>query len=145
MRNHYMNGDGERAGSAPSTHRPPPPVDGAVLARLRQDVGEQILRSFAGTYLDLLDRRLAHIDLAIARQDGAGALRDVPDLRIGSAMLGAGRLAVLTEALERLQRSDRTATAAALLPGIRSEAGAVAAALRADEDGGGSSPHPPNL
>ena len=120
-----------------------PPVDHAVLASLRQDVGQQVLRSFVRTYIDLLISRLAHIERALERRDSADALQDVPDLRTSSAMLGAGRLAELTEALEQLLGRGRIGAAAALLPGIRGEAAAVVLALRsADDDRADPDPDP---
>jgi HPt (histidine-containing phosphotransfer) domain-containing protein len=120
-----------------------PPIDHAVLAALRQDVGEQVLQAFIRTYVDLLISRLGRIDQAIADGDGAAARLDVPDLRTSSAMLGAGRLAELADALEQLLGRGRIAAAGALLPTIRGEAAAVVLALRAAGENG-SGPHPPN-
>jgi Hpt domain len=120
------------------------PIDHAVLTALREDVGEQVLRSFIRTYLDLLIIRLARIDRAIGRRDSADALKDVPDLRTSSAMLGAMRLADLTEALEHFLSRGRIAAAAGLLPGVRAEAAAVVIALRAI-DGDSTDLQPPNL
>jgi HPt (histidine-containing phosphotransfer) domain-containing protein len=120
------------------------PIDHAVLAALRQDVGEQILRSFIRTFVDLLIIRLAHIDRAIGRRDCADALQEVPDLRTSSAMLGAGRLAEMAEALEHFLSRGRIAAAAGLLPAIRAEAAAVVIALRAME-GDATDLQPPNL
>ena len=120
------------------------PIDHAVLTALRQDIGDQVLRSFIRTYIDLLIIRLAHIDRAIGRRDCADALQEVPDLRTSSAMLGAVRLAELAGALERFLIQGRIPGAAGLLPGIRAEAAAVVIALRAI-DGDSTDLQPPNL
>jgi HPt (histidine-containing phosphotransfer) domain-containing protein len=130
--------------SAAQDRRERSPVNQAVLAALRQDVGEQVLQSFIRTYIELLISRLAHIERALDQRESADALQDVPDLRTSSAMLGAERLAELTEALEQLLDRGRVAAAAALLPGIRSEAAAVVLALRATGSER-TGPHPPNL
>lgn len=119
------------------------PVDQAVLTALRQDVGDQVLQSFIWTYIRLLISRLGRIEGAIDRRDSVDALRDVPDLRTSSAMLGAGRLADLTEAMEYFLDRGRFAAASGLLPGIRTEAAAVVTSLRA-LDGRRTGPHPPN-
>ena len=121
-----------------------PPLDQAVVTALRQDFGDEALQSFIETYIDLLISRLVHIDRAVGRQDCTDALRDVPDLRTSSAMLGAGRLAKLAEALQYFLVRGMIAAAAGLLPGIRTEAAAAVAALRA-VDGRRADPHPPNL
>ncbi|HEU5160990.1 MAG TPA: Hpt domain-containing protein [Streptosporangiaceae bacterium] len=107
------------------------PIDHAVLADLRDDVGERALHSFIRTYIDLLISRLAHVERAVARHDCADALQDVPDMRTSSAMLGAERLVRLTEALEYFLRRGRIAAAAGMLPGVRAEAASVIVALRA--------------
>jgi HPt (histidine-containing phosphotransfer) domain-containing protein len=120
------------------------PLDHAVLTALRQDVGEQVLRSFIRTYIDLLIIRLAHIDRAVGRRDCPDALQEVPDLRASSAMLGAVRLAELAEALEQSLGRGRIAAAAGLLPSVRAEAAAVVIALRA-VDGDSTDLQPPNL
>jgi HPt (histidine-containing phosphotransfer) domain-containing protein len=120
------------------------PIDHVVLTALREDVGEQVLRSFIRTYIDLLIIRLAHIDRAIGRRDCADALQEVPDLRTSSAMLGAVRLTELAEALEHFLSRGRIAAAAGLLPGVRAEAAAVVIALRAI-DGDSTDLQPPNL
>jgi hypothetical protein len=121
-----------------------PSVDRTVLAALREDVGDQVLQSFIRTYIDLLIKRLAHIDRAVARRDCLDALQEVPDLRVTSAMLGAGRLTDLTEALETFLRRGRIAAAAGMLSGIQAEAAAVVTALRA-VNGERTDPQPPNL
>jgi HPt (histidine-containing phosphotransfer) domain-containing protein len=120
------------------------PIDHAVLTALREDVGDEVLRSFIRTYIDLLIIRLAHIDRAMGRRDSADALQEVPDLRTSSAMLGAMRLTELAEALEHFLRRGRIAAAAGLLPGVRAEAAAVVIALRA-LDGDSTDLQPPNL
>lgn len=120
------------------------PLDHAVLDALRQDVGEQVLRSFIRTYIDLLIIRLAGIDRAIGRRDCAEALREVPDLRTSSAMLGAVRLAELAEGLEHFLSRGRIAAATGLLPDARAEAACVVIALRAI-DGDATDLQPPNL
>lgn len=125
-------------------NRSPSPIDHAVLTALRQDVGDQILRSFIRTYVDLLIIRLAHIDRAVGRRDCQDALQEVPDLRTSSAMLGAMRLAELADELELFLTRGRIAGAAGLLPDVRAEAASVVVALR-DVDGDPADPQPPNL
>jgi HPt (histidine-containing phosphotransfer) domain-containing protein len=129
----------------PGTHdrHDRPPVDPAVLAALRRDVGQEVLHSFVRTYIDLLISRLANIEHAIGRRDCADALRDVPDLRTSSAMLGAARLAELAEALEHYLRLGEIAAASGLLPAIRTEAAAVVVTLRS-VNGERAEPQPPN-
>jgi hypothetical protein len=120
------------------------PIDHAVLTALREDVGDEVLRSFIRTYIDLLIILLARIDRAVGRRDCADALQDLPDLRTSSAMLGAVRLAEMAEAVEHFLRRGRVAAAAGLLAGVRAEATAVVTALRAI-DGDSTDLQPPNL
>ncbi|HWG23338.1 Hpt domain-containing protein [Actinospica sp.] len=111
----------------------PDPEVGAVsraqLARVREDVGEASLRHYVSAYLELLPGRLDRIDLAVAAADSAEANRVMFDLRAASAMLGARRLPSLLSTLETTLGVGLP-IAPAQLAVLRSEADAVAAALR---------------
>ncbi|KAB2349077.1 Hpt domain-containing protein [Actinomadura rudentiformis] len=124
---------GEAGPLNPVGRRGDPPIDRCVLDSLRRDVGENILKAFIRTYLDLLPRRLAEIELALERGDAADARRVMLDLRSGSAMMGAARLAALMGEMEALVRRGRTADAAGLLGQMRREAVDVAAVVGENE------------
>ncbi|MFI0445966.1 Hpt domain-containing protein [Actinomadura sp. 6N118] len=141
---------GEAGPVNPPGRRREPPIDRGVLDRLRRDVGENVLEAFIQTYLDLLPRRLAEIELAFERSDAADACRVMLDLRSGSAMMGAAHLAALMGEMEALVRRGRIADAAGLLGQMRREAADVAIVVREDEgpreDGREHmDDHPPNL
>lgn len=141
---------GEAGSLNPARRRGEPPIDRGVLDRLRQDVGENVLEAFIQTYLDLLPRRLAEIELAFERSDAEDARRVMLDLRSGSAMMGAAHLAALMGEMEALVRRGRIADAAGLLGQMRREAVDVAAVVLENqgprEDGREHmDDHPPNL
>ena len=103
-------------------------VGRAHLARVREDVGDETLRRYARAYLGLLPERLDRIEQSVIAGDGDAATKVMFDLRVSSAMLGAGRLVALISAFESALLVGLPAGAAQVAV-LRSEAAAVAAAL----------------
>jgi hypothetical protein len=107
-----------------------PTVDRGLLARLRADVGDETLRRYADAYLTLLSERLDLVERAVTAGERAEALRALTDVRIGAAMLGAGRFAARAGTLEAAVRTGSQGEVEAGLAGIRESARLVAAELR---------------
>ncbi len=118
------------ADSAP--HRLPgdEAVDQVRLAGLRAEVGDATLRRYVEAYLDLLAERLDRIERAMDADARAEAIRVMLDLRVSSAMLGASRLAALIGFLERPLPAKPATGGKASMKVLRTEADAVARALR---------------
>lgn len=125
------------AGSTPASGATGP-VDHARLATVRDEVGEQTMRRFITSYLNLLEPRLERIAKPLERGHADG-LRAAFDLRVSSEMLGAARLADLAAGIER-SLQERKLPGARQLALLRTEADSVAAALSGmikAEGGGG--------
>ena len=110
-------------------------VSRAQLARVREDVGIRTLRHYVEAYLELLPERLDRIERAISAADNVEATRVMFDLRVSSSMLGARRLPAMISALESTLRIGLP-TGPAQLAVLRTEARAVAVALRRAVSGG---------
>jgi hypothetical protein len=115
-------------------------VDRGRLTRVRDEVGEGTMRRFVAAYLEVLPPRLQHI--AHPRESGrADGLRAAFDLRVGSEMLGAARLAELAAGIERSFEGGAEPGARQLTQ-LRGEADAVArtlSGLLGDDDSAGES------
>jgi hypothetical protein len=94
---------------------------------MRDEVGEGTMRRFIATYLDLLGPRLERIAKPLERGRADGA-RAAFDLRVGSQMLGAARLAELAGGFEQAFR-DGLVAGSRQTARLRREADAVAGAL----------------
>jgi hypothetical protein len=105
-------------------------VDGVVLVRLRDDVGDDTLRRYAAAYLGLLADRLERIERAMDTGERAEAIGVMFDLRTSSTMLGASRLAALIGLLERSLTADLADGWKVWMANLRVEADAVMLALR---------------
>lgn len=114
------------ASSTPESD-PAVPVDRVRLMRLREEVGAGTVRRFVAAYLDLLPGRVETIAEPL-QSDRADGVRAAYDLRAGSQMLGADRLAGMAEAVEQSFRRG-AGPDAAQIAALRGEAEAVARAL----------------
>lgn len=86
-------------------------VDPGPVARLRDDVGPEAARGMLDRFLDLLPGRVARLHAAVAAGE-APELRDAAlSLSCSATMLGAHRLAAVSE---RLRGTDVTAAPPAL-------------------------------
>jgi HPt (histidine-containing phosphotransfer) domain-containing protein len=119
----------ESHGSASA--RAGPPVNAAVLDRLRDEIGGRALKRVVAAYLGLLDQRLDRVARALDGGDREDAGRAVLDLRVSSEMLGADRLAELAAATARLVAERRDEQCRELIAEARAEARAVATFIRA--------------
>jgi hypothetical protein len=97
------------------------------LGNLRDEVGDRGLGGFVKAFLILLDERLDRIGAADPGST-SDALRAERDLRISSAMLGAGRLVELLLAMDAPLRTGLPAPRTELAA-LQAEAEATAAAL----------------
>ncbi|MBT2551555.1 Hpt domain-containing protein [Arthrobacter sp. ISL-5] len=79
-----------------------PLVDGAILARLREELQPDpwICDRFIHNYIRLLPARLDSLDRAMESLDSEAALDAVLSLKTSSLMVGASRLGVLAGDLE---------------------------------------------
>jgi hypothetical protein len=95
-----------------------PLVDPTALRVLAEDVGERSASSFARDFTRIWPRRREALAAALAGTDLTVALDAALSLRTSSTMVGAARLAALTEELERRLRIDGPLAAAALVPAV---------------------------
>jgi hypothetical protein len=104
-------------------------VDRVLLARLRDEVGDDALRRYAAAYLGLLADRIDRIEQAVDAGERAEAVGVMFDLRTSSTMLGASRLAALIGLLERSLTADLADGWKVWMAILRAEADAVMLAL----------------
>jgi hypothetical protein len=95
-----------------------PLVDPTALRLLAEDVGARSASSFARDFTRIWPRRREALAAALAGTDLTVALDAALSLRTSSTMVGAARLAALTEELERRLRADGPVAAAALVPAV---------------------------
>ncbi|MDQ4501863.1 Hpt domain-containing protein [Sinomonas sp. ASV322] len=95
-----------------------PLIDDGALHLLAYDVGPEIAASFARDFARIWPRRRNALAQALGADDLPKAIDAALSLRTSSAMVGASRLAGLSEELERALRSEGFAAAARLLPAV---------------------------
>ncbi|WP_374969854.1 hypothetical protein [Terrabacter sp. BE26] len=83
-------------------------LDPAALIRLAQELeSEELARSIAGTYLRMLDARLARADSALARRDEVAAMDVLLSLRVSSATVGlVGLEAAVLHVIDAVHRGE---------------------------------------
>jgi hypothetical protein len=115
-----------------------PLVDPTALRLLAADVGRESAASFARDFMRIWPRRRAALAAALAGTDRTVALDAALSLRTSSTMVGAARLAALSEKLERRVRTDGPQAAAPLLADVTQCGELTVLALRKND--GGASP-----
>lgn len=113
-----------------------PLVDPTALRLLAADVGRESAASFARDFMRIWPRRRAALAAALTGTDRTVALDAALSLRTSSTMVGAARLAALSEELERRVRTDGPQAAAPLLPGV-THCGELTVRALQENDGGG--------
>ncbi len=116
-----------------------PLVDPTALRLLAEDVGARSASSFARDFTRIWPRRREALAAALAGTDLTVALDAALSLRTSSTMVGAARLAALTEELERRLRADGPVAAAALVPAVN--ACGELTIVELEEYDGGAPPH----
>lgn len=116
-----------------------PLVDPTALRLLAEDVGERSASSFARDFTRIWPRRREALAAALAGTDLTVALDAALSLRTSSTMVGATRLAALTEELERRLLADGPLAAAVLVPAVNA-CGELTVVELEEYDGGA----PPN-
>lgn len=86
-------------------------LDGSVLARMRDEIGDEAASRFVATYLAELPGRLAAIREAAAEGEAEGLRSAAHALKSPSAGVGAHRLAAACRDLEELGAAGRLADA----------------------------------
>ncbi|HSU74081.1 MAG TPA: hypothetical protein VLI66_04030 [Terrabacter sp.] len=83
-------------------------LDPAALSRLAQELeSEELARSIAGTYLRMLDARLARAASALARRDEVAAMDVLLSLRVSSATVGlVGLEAAVLHVIDAVHRGE---------------------------------------
>jgi hypothetical protein len=114
-----------------------PLVDPTALRLLAEDVGARSASSFARDFTRIWPRRREALAAALEGTDLIVALDAALSLRTSSTMVGAARLAALTEELERRLRADGPVAAAELVPAVNSCGELTVVALQ-EYDGGAS-------
>lgn len=109
---------------------PADPIDRAQWELVLDEVGARALSCYAASYLELLSERLDGLERAVAVGAWAEALRIMADLRTSSAMLGAGRLAILVARAEAQLKSARVDRRQSVIRSLHGEALAVQGTLR---------------
>lgn len=110
-----------------------PPIDPRALDNLRRIGGEAddaFLREMVQIFVEDSPPRLAEIEAAIGRADGAALAKAAHSLKGAGSNFGARRFRSLCEALEQAGRSGDFAAVAPGLTALRAEYERVLAALR---------------
>ena len=110
-------------------------VDGAVLARLRESVGEEFLGELVDAFLDDSPAQLTAMRGAFERGDAEEARRAAHTLKSSGATFGAEGFSELCRQLEGKAKAGLLADSAELVGQAQAEYARVETALAALEDG----------
>jgi len=109
-------------------------VDRSVLDRLREDLGDDVVRDVIAEYLKESPSVLAKLRDAVARSDVPAIRRAAHSLKGTSASLGATELSGRCAELEQRSRNGEVGDATADVAAIEAELSAVSEALRNARD-----------
>ncbi|MEA5453441.1 Hpt domain-containing protein [Sinomonas sp. JGH33] len=112
-----------------------PLVDPDALRMLAEDVGPETAASFARDFVRIWPQRREALAAALQGTDLTRAIDAALSLRTSSVMVGASRLAALSEGLERRLRADGFDAAAGHLPEV-AECGELTVDALREDDGG---------
>jgi CheY-like chemotaxis protein len=109
-------------------------VDPIVLAQLREDLGNSVVRDVIGEFLKEAPSLLATLRDAVARQDVPAIRRAAHSFKGTSASLGAAHLSGQCEELERASRAGNITDAPAKVSEIEAAFSAAEKALTAAKE-----------
>ncbi len=119
----------------PPLPRPQPadeecPLDETVWNVVHGEIGDGAMRVYVESYLELLSERIDGAEGATAAGQRSAAIRLLSDLRVGSGILGADRLAALVATVEAALRRGPPGDRAVDWSRLRAQAHVAERALR---------------